>query len=201
MSIYDRHKSRPGMRLPYANPDNGLGGGNREVFKALSTTTPEELGAKVARENLPGQTVDFPRHLFVPEGSNSLDLRKAGLVTSGTVDAQLLSFRAPEGAITRFLSYGIFNDGLLESTIQFTPLVDGSRVLPYHGDPDANYRISLALSADLSYSSLIPCQINLNPGQFFQWLVTNTSVIDVVMGVRMIGYFDNSQRGNIKIGG
>ena len=187
--------------MPVSNPDNGLIGGNLDPFQALGTTTPTALGDKIARENQAPNPIDFPRHLFIPEGANSLDFRKAGVVSSGTVKEQLLSFTAPEGATTRFLQYGIYNDGLLENNIEFTPLVNGNRVLPYHGDPDFNFRLSLGLSADLSYASLIPCQINLTPGQVFQWLVSNTSAVDVVMGVRMVGYFDTSLLGNVKLGG
>ena len=163
---------------------------NSDFTKAIGA------GKKVERNAIDplrqAQPVAFPRHLFIPEGAQSIDLRKYCSVASGSVKESLMRFVAPEGAQTYFMNYGIISDGLLSADIEFIPTVDGIRIFPYHGDPSNNYKMSLGLAPDLSNSSLIPCQLTLNPNQVLEWFVTNNGTVAANMGVRMVGYFDSS---------
>jgi hypothetical protein len=134
--------------------------------------------------------VTFPPHLFIPQGAASIDIRRCCTVTPGTTRETLMSFEAPPGGVTQFISYAIFNDGLLENNYEFRCLVNGTNVLAYHGNPSNNYRISLGLGPDLSNVNLIPMQLAVQPGQTVIWTVTNSSEVDTVMGVRMVGYIN-----------
>jgi hypothetical protein len=188
---FDRMKSGFRLRQATANPDNG-DGGNRDVFGALQTTT------KAEQRQTSGQVqpvnVNFPDHLFIPKGSRSIDIRRVLNVPTATVDFEILRFEAPPGSVTRFIAYSIFNDGSNGANYNFKPLVDGSRILPFHGDPMDNYRIYLGLGPDMSDGTMIGCELMLQPGQILQWLITNNSGVDTSMGVRMKGYFDASQK-------
>jgi hypothetical protein len=134
--------------------------------------------------------VSFPPHLFIPQGAASIDIRRCCTVTPGTTRETIMEFTAPPGGVTQFISYAIFNDGLLENNYEFRCLVNGTNVLAYHGDPSNNYRISLGLGPDLSNVNLIPMQLAVQPGQTVIWTVTNSSEVDTVMGVRMVGYIN-----------
>lgn len=134
--------------------------------------------------------VSFPPHLFIPQGAASIDIRRCCTVTPGSIRETMMSFTAPQGGVTQFISYAIFNDGLLEENYEFKCLVDGSNVLAYHGDPMKNYKIALGLGPDLSNVNLIPMQLAIQPGQTVIWTVTNKSAVDTVMGVRMVGYIN-----------
>jgi len=134
--------------------------------------------------------VSFPSHLFIPQGAASIDIRRCCTVTPGTARETIMSFTAPPGGVTQFISYAIFNDGLLENNYEFRCLVNGTNVLAYHGDPSNNFRISLGLGPDLSNVNLIPMQLSVQPGQTVIWTVTNSSEVDTVMGVRMVGYIN-----------
>jgi hypothetical protein len=169
-------------------------GGNLDVFGAADLTDPKNMKANVAKATARPTPVALPAHLFIPEGAQSLDLRKLATVTTATLKGEFFRFKSPPGVVTRFLSYGVYNDGALASAFKFEPEVNGNRVFPYHGDPSDNFRIALGLAPDLSNNSLIPCQLALMPEQEIIWYVTNTSGVDTDMGVRMVGYFDTTQR-------
>lgn len=187
---FNRYRRGFSPEMPTANPEQAVGG-NLDVFGAMATTErPEIVKEHQQQKVIP---IDLPRHLYIPEGAQSLDFRKVMNIIPATVDYELFSFTAPPGAATRFISYGIFNDGDAGANYNFRPLVSGSRVFPYHGDPSDNFRIYLGLGPDLSNSALIPCQLMLQPGQTIRWLVTNTSAVDTSMGVRMVGYLDTTQ--------
>jgi hypothetical protein len=187
-------RCRQGFDLTYAtvNPDQPAGG-NDDVFNAMGTSS-KSIAETQRAANAPATNVNFPRHLFIPEGAQSLDFRRVVNLPSPNTDYELFRFVAPPGAVTRFISYGVFNDGSNGADFNFKPLVDGSRIFPYHGDPSDNFKIYLGLGPDLSNTSLIPCQLYLQPGQVLQWLVTNTCGVDTSMGVRMVGYFDTAQQ-------
>lgn len=189
---FDRYKQGFNQQMPTANPEQPVGG-NDDVFGAMSTND-KSTSAKAQAAALKKTPVEFPPHLFIPEGAQSLDFRRVINLPSPNTNYELFSFTAPPGAVTRFISYGIFNDGNAAADYNFLPLVDGSRIFPYHGDPSDNFKIYLGLGPDLSNTSLIPCQLYLQPGQRLQWLVTNTSGVDTSMGVRMVGYFDTAQQ-------
>jgi len=180
-----------GFQMPTANPDQPRTD-NQLVFEAMQTT---DKPVQATTKSVPRPTdVAFPPHLFIPENAESIDIRKVMNIPLGTSDYEILSFTAPQGAVTRFIKYGVFNDGLLASDYRFLPVIDGSRIFRYHGDPTDNYRISLGLGPDLSETAMIGCQLMLYPGQTVRWLVTNASAVDTAMGVRMVGYLDTSQR-------
>lgn len=189
---FDKCRQGFSINFPTVNPAQPIGG-NTDVFRAAATS--EKPTAETLRAaNAPATNVNFPRHLYIPEGAQSLDFRRVVNLPSPNTDYELFRFVAPPGAVTRFISYGVFNDGNAAADYNFKPLVDGSRIFPYHGDPSDNFKIYLGLGPDLSNTSLIPCQLYLQPGQVLQWLVTNTSGVDTSMGVRMVGYFDTSQQ-------
>lgn len=187
------NKMRSGYNLamPSANSDNSCGG-NRDVFNAGVTTDAPKQNQKA--ESPKPVKIEFPNHLYIPEGAQSLDFRKVVNLPAGSVDFELFSFTAPPGAVTRFLSYGVFNDGNDGADYEFKPLLDGRRIFGFHGDPALNFKIYLGLAPDLSEIAMIPCQLYIQPGQTVKWLLTNTSAVDTSMGVRMTGYFDSSQQ-------
>lgn len=145
--------------------------------------------------------VNLPDHLYIPPGAQSLDMRNLFDVAAGaTID--VIRFTAPlGGGITRILSYGIFNDGLLAANFDFIPTVDGRRVYPFQGDPLDNFRIYLGVSPDLSNSSLIPGLLDLAPGQTLVWQAQNRSVVTTTMGVRVTGFIDRDKQVQSRFGG
>lgn len=176
--------------LPTANPEQEGTDENLKVFGAKAAITPKEVKKKEMHAIAPKTPITLPRHLFIPEGAESIDIRRVLNLPSPTTDQLILRFVAPPGAYTKFISYGVYNDGDDAANYQFKPMVDGNRIFRYHGDPLNNYKIDLGLAPDLSNNSLIPCQLTLEPGQILEFFVTNTSGVDTSMGVRMVGYFD-----------
>lgn len=178
-----------------------------EIFESV-TAAPGNVeqyrkaqGAVVPPKIAMVDAVQLPRHLFVPEGAESVDIRAAFSVTAGT-SLDILRFVAPPGARTYFLGYAIFNDALLFANVNFIPTVNGSRILKYHGDPQSNFKIALASTVDLGNNALSPIQLALNPGEILNWRVINNEAVDVVMAVRMVGYVDSSNtRTNLRFGG
>lgn len=135
--------------------------------------------------------VALPPHLFIPADAQSVDIRNLANVPPGaTVD--LLRFRGLNGSITRFINYSVYFDALLFNLVNMVPLVNGQRVFPFHGNPQANYKIGLGTGADLSNANLISCQLDLQPNDELVWQFTNSDVVDVAAGVRMVGYADQS---------
>lgn len=144
---------------------------------------------------------NFPDHLFIPKDAQSVDIRNLASITAGS-SFEILRFQAPASGRTFFYGYAIFNDALLYANCEFIPRVDGARIFPYHGNPADNYKIALGVGPDIANSSLIQCAISLNPGQILTWEVRNTDTVDVVMGVRMVGYLDSgSSRKEMRVNG
>lgn len=173
-------------------------------FDAVTTTANSSDEARKANiEHRRSVPVQLPHHLFIPAGAESLDIRVAADVAANTTTpASLMSFTAPKGAVTHFISYGIFSDGSLAANQEFIPRVDGRRAFPYQGDPNDNFRINLGLAPDLSNTSLIQCQLTLNPDETIEWFVKNLNSVDIAMGVRMVGYIDyEMKRINARSGG
>jgi hypothetical protein len=172
-------------------------GGNRDFTNAVATSDKADQKKIKSRQNLLPTPVELPPHIFpfMPVGSQPVDLRKLCLVEKSTVKSEFMRFQAPGGARTVFQAYAIFSDALDADLTEFVPEVDGQRVFPYHGDPTANYKMSLGLAPDISNNALIPAQLILEPNQIIIWYVTNLDAsVDVAMGVRMVGYFDSSAR-------
>jgi hypothetical protein len=138
--------------------------------------------------------VELPSHLYIPEDGVSLDFRKNCVITPGTTREVLMEFTAPVGCVTRFIGYGVFTDALFSTDVEFVPLVDNSRVFPYHGDPGNNFKISLGLGPDLSNINLVQTNLSMQPGQIMKWLVSNLSSVETVMGVRMVGFYDMTNK-------
>ena len=140
--------------------------------------------------------IEFPDHLYIPKASESIDIRNLAQLDPAET-FEILRFQCPQGVRATFIGYGIFNDALLASEVEFIPRVNGQRILPYHGTPPAtgdtqqgSYRMSLGVSPDLANSALVPCLINLNPRDVLTWTAVNLAAVAGVMGVRMSGYFN-----------
>jgi len=192
MNEFDRNNPF-GNRYPKANPLQP-GVENAKMWDAGGSISTEEMLRKNAQQKRFRTPIDLPYHLFIPEGAESIDARRVANIPSPTTDLELFRYVAPPGAVTRFIAYGVYNDGDNAAFYRFLPLLDGSRIFRYHGDPLNNFEIDLGVAPDLSENSMIGCQLVLQPGQVLRWLVTNTSGVDTSMGVRMKGYFDTQQK-------
>lgn len=184
------------ISLPTASSIQDLVVDKQKLLTAVPSTSATEEAAKVAASAQNEFVInEFPRHLFVPAGAESVDLRSVWNIPAGTNDFSILRFVAPQGASTRFIKYGIFNDGNAAVDYDFKPLVNGNRIMRYHGEPMANgsFHLALGLAPDLAEEAMVPYQITLNPGDILEWLVSNNSIVDTSMGVRMLGYFDTQQ--------
>jgi hypothetical protein len=190
---FDSYKKGFHLRSGVANPTPDGDGGNLDFLNARQVADKSEIKKREAASNHPTD-VNFPPHLYIPQGAQSLDLRRVVSISSPSSNVLLFSFTCPPGAITRFIKYGIFNDGQNGANYDFLPLVDKGRIFPYHGDPTQNYKIYLGVGPDLSESSMIPCQLSLQPGQTLEWYISNSSGVNTSMGVRMVGYFDTTQK-------
>ena len=187
------NRLRDGFDLQYPSANKNTEGGNLDMFKAVTARAKDEAikaNTETARERT---NVDFPPHLFIPDGAESIDARRVLSVDPNTVNLEIFRFVAPEGCVTRFISYGIFNDGDDAVNYKFLPEIDGNRVMRYHGDPLNFFKMDLGLAPDLSNSALIPCQLALAPRQTLTWRIWNNSGVITSMGVRMVGYFDIRQ--------
>ena len=145
--------------------------------------------------------VEFPRHLYPPEGAKSIDIRRVCVVPAGTQNECILRFKCPQGSVAHFIQYAVYNDGLNLTDFEFVPVVNESRVFPYHGSPidivgtngeQQKFLISLGVGPNLSNANVINAELILQPSQEIKWLVSNLGSVEAVMGVRMIGYFDPS---------
>lgn len=130
--------------------------------------------------------VSLPPHLFIPADAQSVDISALANVPPATT-VNLLTFTGLKGGLTKFLGYSIFNDALMLSLIDLIPTVNGERVLPLHGNPQLAFKLGLGLGPDMQV--LVPCQLDVMPGQVLNWLFTNNDVVDVAVGVRMSGYY------------
>ena len=164
--------------------------GNADYLKTVQMSREGEKGRNIKTEK--PTEINLPKHLYIPAGAESLDIRRVINVPPATVDYELMSITAPAGSQMVFTNYGVYNDGDNGINYEFRPSIDGSRIFRYHGDPTQNYKIYLGLAPDLSNASMIPCQLTLLPGQTLKWLITNTSTVNSSMGVRMTGYLDTS---------
>ena len=179
----------------YKAPFDLASKGAADIFRAVTPSSKREQEQRQAEGERVSTPVSLPKHLFTPEEGQSIDIRNLADIPAGPGSTyNMLTFTAPPGGITRFTSYAIFNDALDFTLVDFLPTINGSRILPFHGNPQANYKIALGLAPDLSNNSLIECQLALEPGQVLNWLVTNNALVVVTMGVRMKGYLDATQR-------
>lgn len=182
---FDRYKK--GFDLSTQNPTDFL---NTAVGSATSTRI-QRQEEKTEGTDQKVNITQFPRHLFTPEGARSIDIRNLAIIPPATT-FDILVFTAPEATTVFFTHYAIFNDALLFANVEFLPTVNHRRIYPFHGEPSNNFKIALGLAPDLSNNSLIEGQLQVNPSETVRWTVTNSDVVDVVMGVRMKGYIDST---------
>ena len=140
-----------------------------------------------------GLQIKLPKHLYIPENAQSVDLRRVDSVNPATT-IEIIRFTCPQSTVVRFIGYGVFSDATNFGVIGFLPLVNGNRILPFHGDPQNGFKIGLGLAPDLSNNSIIQCSIKLSPGDLLQWYATNGDpILNNTLGVRMVGYVDVDQ--------
>jgi hypothetical protein len=162
-----------------------------EPFTASSATSQADIQKRKDISYTNPTPISLPPHLYIPEDAQSVDLRRLASVTPGTT-TDLIRFTCPPGVMTNFIAYSIFCDALLFALVNFVPKVNGQRVFPFHGDPQANFKIGLGTGTDLSNANTIQCQLYLQPNDVLVWTFTNNDTVDVVAGIRMIGYVDKS---------
>jgi len=138
--------------------------------------------------------VQLPDHFYPPKDSISVDIRSLAAIPPGS-SFELLRYVADAGASTFFYGYALFNDALAFNDVEFIVKLDNQRILQKHGtplytvgNPIARYKLALGVGPDIANSSIIPCQVGMNPGQVVTWVAVNNAAVDVVMGVRMTGY-------------
>ena len=143
--------------------------------------------------------VAFPRHLFPPQGVQTIDMRINRLMEPGEV-FDLIDFNPSKLGIfsaVYITHYAIFNNGLVEAEFSFNPTLNGKRIYPYHGNPlntraPGTFLISLGLAPDLANYALIPGYLVMNPQDTLKWTATNGSAVKTAMGVRVVGYVDTT---------
>lgn len=160
-------------------------------FTASSIASKDDQARRREISGVHPQAVSLPKHLFIPEDAQSVDIRRLANVPPAT-EVVLLDFVCPSGQFVKFINYSVFFDALLFDLVDLVPLVNGNRILPFHGDPQARYKIGLGTGQDLSNGNLIACQVDLQPNDRLQWVFRNSDVVDVAAGVRMVGYVDQS---------
>lgn len=186
----------------YMGPMDIFIASDKKSLTGIPITPSEQLAQDRAIKNQVPTKVQFPDHLFVPAGAESLDIRRVANVAPGTTNQPFMSFTAPKAAKVHFIGYSVFSDGTLAANQLFVPRVDKKRVFAYHGDPDDQFKINLGLGPDLSNANIIACQLTLNPTETLTWFLTSTNAVNIAMGVRMIGYLDYTQtRVNARSGG
>ncbi len=159
------------------------------VFGASPVSGAESMQKREEMSSAMPTAVSFPPHLFIPEDAQSVDISAlANVPPARTVE--LLRYKSIKGGFTNFIGYTIFNDALMLALINLVPTVNGDRVLPFHGNPQLNFKMGLGLGPDMQV--LIPCQLQLQPNDVLVWTFTNNDVVDVAAGVRMNGYFSQS---------
>lgn len=155
-----------------------------------------------------GEKISNP-FINIPAAGQSLDIRRVVAASPATINALLINFQPPPGMEAIITAYGVYSDAQFAAQTEFVPLLNGRRVFPYHGTPtDINnpqalpYRISLGLGPDLSNESMIECNLRILETQRFEWYISNTSLVEQVLGVRFKGYLRSIGKAqNYKIGG
>jgi hypothetical protein len=155
------------------------------------TDNPNFRGESVRIEN--SKIDEFPKHLYAPSDARTFDMARLVIVPANTITpVVLMEYTVRESFVMQITHYAIVSDALLLAEAWFLPTINGSRILPFHGDPMDNMKISLGRTADLGNAALIPCNIQLRTGDVIKWEVVNTANVDTTMGVRQVGWIDNS---------
>lgn len=194
-----RQSYSPGSYLDPFDLNEASGG---KPFSGQPTHFSDQAPVNRPQQLIKPTPVALPPHLFIPDNAQSLDIRRLATIATGTINEEFMRFQAPTGAKVQFIGYSVFSDGTLAAPQEFIPRVNGKRVFPYHGDPNNAFRINLGLGPDMSNANVIQCNLVLNPSDILTWAVTNTSGVNIAMGVRMVGYIDTTQtRVNSRVGG
>lgn len=137
----------------------------------------------------------FPPHLFIPEDSQSLDMRSGFVSVPPLLTTDVLTFVAPKGMSSKFLKYAFISED--STDLLMIPTVNRQRVLPYHGTPTSSPLKSFEMRFGAGLGSvddiaLIECQLDINPGEVFRWTVQNSGVVARGVSVRLVGYISQS---------
>lgn len=139
-----------------------------------------------------GEEVNLPRNLYAPPSSQSVDISVRATIPALTITPlNILSYTAPQQAMTQILQYALNTDGA--GLTFFIPSVNGYRVYPQHGYPLSNYLIAEPTGPDLGQNSLIPAALPLKPGDVFTWFVQNLDVVAHEVAIRSTGYTMSNQ--------
>jgi len=144
--------------------------------------------------------ITFPRNFYNPVGADSFDIRALDVFIAGEKKV-LMTYVAKEGQTIHFIKYGLFTDILKADEVRFYPTIDGNRILRYHGDPNNDFALNLSVGPDLTEDSMIPCEVDLKPGQTLQIVGENLSGADADLGVRFRGYIMNENASSRGFGG
>lgn len=160
-------------------------------FTATSGSDQQTVQKRIADSNIDPVPIALPPHLFVPPTAQSVDISNLVNVDPLTT-VEVLRFTAPIGNGTQFIGYCIYTNALDFTTIQFNPTVNGNRIFPFHGNPNANFKIGLSITGDLGQNGMRFAQLKMQPNDVLVWTVTNTGGSPFAAGVRMIGYVDST---------
>lgn len=180
----------------------------------VAADAPQTIQLQSPVPSQPGQGIqnvkitEFPRHLYPPRNVKTIDMRIVRSMDPGEV-FDMINFNPKALGIygtVFFTHYAVFNDGLLESDYSFLPTLNGNRIYPYHGNPQntrapGTFLISLGLAPDEANYALIPGFFIMNPEDTYVWQVTNGSTVETDMGVRVVGYVDESSKRTSQIFG
>lgn len=159
-----------------------------------------EVGKNIVKLLTGSIVVKFPENLYPPVGSETVDLRALESVEPNSKRVILL-FKAPDGMTVRFIKYAVFTDILEAKDVLFNPKIDNNRILRYHGDPNDNFKINLAIGPDLSDNCCINCDFELKSGQTLTVEVENNTAVQAPIGVRFVGYKINQNKSSRSFGG
>lgn len=160
----------------------------------------QKLGESILNALANRIKIVFPENYYPPVGSETVDFRALESVAAG-IEFELFKFTCPEGMTFRFSKYALFTDILLAVDVDFIPLIDGNRILRYHGDPNFNFKMNLAIGPDLSDNCCIPCDFELRSGQTLSMVVKNNSATPSPVGARFFGYKVNQNSVTRPFGG
>ena len=162
-----------------------------ETFSASAVSGRHAQEKRQEISNVDPTSVSLPPHLFMPEDSQSLNIQAIQTVAPATT-VDVILFRGQAGSIVRFLSYALYTTAANPALNFLNPLVNGVRCFPYHGDPQNEFAIYPSTTSDLSNVNLVSCLLDLQPTDVLRWTFTNNDIVAVDIGVRMVGYVDQS---------
>lgn len=188
----------PRNNMPQAS--KGGSGGLNPMVLLNPLLAIQKLGEAILNALTARIKISFPENYFPPVGAETVDFRALESIDANATFT-LFSFKCPDGMTFRFSKYAIFTDILLANNVDFVPMIDGNRILRYHGDPDNNFKMNLAIGPDLSDNCCIPCDFELRSGQTFEIKAMNGSAVKAPIGARFFGYKVNQNTVSRPFGG